>query len=131
MAYVGYKDGETSNMNEVEVNLRFQTSSGTHPDAAVGQAVSDVTNSSGVYSIVLKEGYSFTTCITCHVGVQGDVDKAAQFTSWTPATRTLVVTVTDDTQTGDWAAAEPADDVWIHVRAVFCKRSAQAPSVSI
>ncbi len=123
---------EAAGAEQVVLAFRFQTDSGSDPDAVVGGAgsVTAVANASGVYTCTLAPEFRFLTLVSCVAGVQGDVDKLVQFTSYTSATGALVVTAIDD-GAGVHAAAEVADDAWIHVQAVLCRRDGLAPEVAI
>lgn len=128
----GFVDTEHANPSEVVMNFRFQINGTSDPDNAVGRVVSDISRASqGVFNVTLKAEYRYTTMVTCFCSIENDPDKSVQPTSWNSSTGVLVVTTSDDTQTGDWAAQDPADDTWVHVQLTLCKRSDQAPSVSI
>lgn len=116
---------------QVHLDFRFQTSSGADPDAVVGGAglIDDITNSSGVYTITLAKEYRYSTLVRCLAGVEDDVSHTAQYTSYDSSTGALVVTAV--LQDGTPAAGEPADNKWVHVSAVLCRRSGLAPTEAI
>ena len=123
---------EAAGPEQVVVAFRFQTDVGSAPDALVGGAgvVTAVANASGVYTCTIAKEFRYLTLVSCVAGVEGDPDKLVQFTSYTSATGALVVTGLDD-GAGTHAAGEVADDAWIHVVAILCRRSEMAPSVAI
>lgn len=118
-------------LEEVELNFRFQVNGTTHPDNVVGggRAIEDITYvSAGLFDITLREGNAFVTLISCFVDPE-DVADIGKYVSWTFATRKLrVTTLLAD---GSPAAADPTDDTWVHVRAVFCRRSELAPTLPV
>lgn len=126
------KPNMSSGPEQVIVSFRFQTDVGADPDAVVGGygVVTAVANSSGVYTVTLAPEFRYTTLINCVAGVENDPTKSVQFTSYTQSTGALVVTGLDDGG-GVHAAAEVADDKWIHVTATLCRRNDMAPSVAI
>lgn len=125
MALAVYENG-TFGPEEVELNCRFQVTdpAGTaDPDFITGGArsVSDVVRiSEGVYEFTMAQGCAFEDLVTCIVQPD-DPLMVGKFTSWTFATRKLRVTIYGND--GSPAAADPADNSWVHVRATWCRRS--------
>ena len=131
MAKVPYP-GLRGGPEEVTLNFRFQINGTSDPDAFFGSGglVTDVVRGGvGAFTITLDSNYRFTNVLTCHVSAEDDLDVTGRYISWTQATGALVVnTVLHD---GTPAAADPADDTWIHVSVTFCRRSDLASSQSI
>ena len=115
--------------------FRFQVEGTSDPDALVPyqQGVTNVTRSSiGLFAITLATKYP--TLISCVGSVQaaaasgGDtVGLHVYPVSYTASTGVLVVRV--ENHAG--AADDPTDEDWVHVQAVFCRRSGMAPSGAI
>lgn len=127
-SYPGLRGGP----EEVTLNLRFQINGTGDPDAYFGSGglVTDIVrDGAGAFSITLDKNYRFQDVIVCHVGVEDDLDVDGKYISWTQSTGVLVVnTVQYD---GTPAAADPADDSWVHVSVTFCRRTSLATSQSI
>lgn len=131
MAKVPYP-GLRGGPEEVTLNFRFQINGTSDPDAFFGSGglVTDVVRDGvGAFTITLDANYRFTNVITCHVSAEDDLDVTGRYISWTQSTGALVVnTVQHD---GTPAAADPADDTWVHVSVTFCRRANLASSQSI
>lgn len=126
---LGAFDDQSFGPDEVTLRCRFQVTdpAGTaDPNFIAGgaMAVSDVVRTGeGVYELTLAKGCAFEDMVTCIVQSTDPV-AIAKFTSWTFSTRKLVVTVYGND--GSPAAADPADDSWVHVVATFCRRTKPA-----
>lgn len=135
----------------VMVACRFQVTdpSGTaDPDALVPAlaGVTDVVRTAeGCYDIYLDEKYP--TLVACVGSVEyaasvatngasiavvpGVANGSSVYNSTTGVLSIRTVDADDGASPGKPAAADPADNSWVHVIAVFCRRSALAPSGSI
>lgn len=116
----------------VQVDFRFQINGTSDPDNVVATAglIDDITRDSiGVFTVTLSKYFRFTDLITCHASVAGDLTDDAKYVSWDPDTGALVLnTVLQD---GTQAVDDPADDSWVHVTAVFCRRQNMNPTLSV
>lgn len=116
----------------VQLDFRFQCQApgNNDPDFQFpAGAVLDVVRNgvgTGLYNITLKN--KWPQLLTCVVVVApasvGATGQAGQFVSYTASTGVLQVRAVDFDAAGAPAAADPPDDSWIHVRAVFCRRTA-------
>jgi hypothetical protein len=128
------KPGLFAGPEQVVIAFKFQVNGVTDPDNVVGGAgvVTDIVEAAGVYTITLAPEYGFTTMVSCVAGVEDSTLEDADYTSWTVATRALVVTTyTKATDLAAQVVGPPTDDKWVHVQAVMCRRSNMAPTESI
>lgn len=117
--------------------FRFQINGTSDPDFQVpAGAVDDVVRTSaGLFTITLPQTERYPALISCTGSVQtaavGAGTVGALFTpvSYTASTGVLVVRIVD--QDGTPGAADPADNDWVHVQAVFCRMTVLAPTGAV
>lgn len=118
----------TKSPEQVLEAFRFQINTTNNPDFLMPsqQGVLDVVRvSAGLFDIFFATKYP--ELISCTGAVQvaavgaGTVGALFTVVSYTPATGVLRVRIVD--QDGAPAAADPADNDWVHVQAVFCRRN--------
>lgn len=114
---------------QVQLSLRFQINGTSDPDFVFPAGiVSDITRgSAGLFNIFLNTSERYPSLVSCVGSVQaaavgaGGVGALVYPVSYTAATGVLQVRVVD--QDGTPTAADPANDDWVHVQAVFCRRT--------
>ena len=111
----------SGNQEEVTYNFRFQVNGSSDPDNLVGCVglITDITwVSAGLWDIQLSNFYP--TLINCDASSDDAVgDMRGKFVSYTAATGVLRVTTVDEAL----AAVDPTDDSYVHVTAVFGRRT--------
>ena len=113
----------------VGLDFRFQINGTSDPDRQFpAGAVKDVVRvSAGLFDITLQS--KWPTMVTCVGSVQVAAVAAGQGAgfepvSYTASTGVLRVRTVDFDNAGASAAADPTDNDWVHVNAVFCRRDA-------
>ncbi len=123
----------------VETCFRFQINGTSNPDVAFpsGQVVSVTRTGAGAFDVVLPAHMRYSNYVGLTGTVQGDsgatlglvVQNAV--TDWASATGTLTVYTVDTYTDATPAAADPTDDDWVFVKAVFLRRNTLAASEAI
>lgn len=120
---------------EVRKVFRFQINGTSNPDFQVpsGAATTITRSGAGVFVITLPVTERYPVLI----GVTGDVlgpaggsalndqDVKATVDGYVPSTGVLTVSVVD---AGTAAAADPTDNSWVFVEAIFCRMTLLAPT---
>lgn len=122
--------------DEVLKSFRFQVNGTSDPDFQVpAGAVDDVVlTSTGLFTITLPQAERYPVMITGRASVQsaaasgGDtIGIVATVVSYTAATGVLIVR----TENHAGAADDPADDNWVHVSVLFCRKTVLAPAGAV
>jgi hypothetical protein len=144
MSKVTYPLVGVSSRDLVIVACRFQINGTSNPDSLVpiGGAVTDVVrNGAGLFDIYLDQKYSMLIACVASVeqaaslGAGSAIAVAPGVTNgasvYNSSTGVLSIRTADPDASGAVALADPADNSWVHVIAVFARSSNSAAAGAI
>lgn len=123
----------------VETHFRFQINGSSDPDVAFpsGQIVNVVRQAAGDFDVELPKHMRYENFLGLTGTVQGDSGNSLglvvqnEIADWDADTGVLTVYTVDTYSDTSPAAADPTDDDWVYVRAVFLRRNTLAKTEAI